>query len=312
MKRGSLYGEGEESHWQNDKLWAQGCGSRVYWECQTSHMDIHFWVCLQGVSREMVMRRKVPHTTRMAPSQRLLGPNERRMQANTTAPFFFLFLDHGSSVIGPIALITTMLFSHGGPCPFKLWAQKNPFSLKTTFAWNFVTETRNMINTKLKAQTQHPVIFSILWALIHWLFVIFNGNNTRLCYRPVNPEKKYMCIYSFDFMFTRDKCSLVKTVLCKKHHPRTVSMTSDPQRTAQISKNPHFCCDTIQPKHWWQMPSYNPHRGSTCIHWLFLTALLLAYLSPGRSLKTGLKHGLAIYSRMHTQHCSSSSTHCLS
>lgn len=159
---------------------------------------------------------------------------------STAAPFF-LFPDHGSSVTGLPALTTAMPFSHGEPCPFKLWAQKNPSSLKRTFAWNFVTETRNITNTKLKAQTQHPIIFSILCALIHWLLMIFNGNNTRFCYRSVNPEEKYMCVYSFDFIFTRGKCSLIKTVLCRKNHHQIVSMTSDPQRTAQISKNPHFC-----------------------------------------------------------------------
>lgn len=145
----------------------------------------------------------------------------------------FLFPDHGSSVTGPIAHITTMLFSQGGPCPLK-----NPFSLKTTFAWNFVTETRNIINTKLKAQTQHPVIFSILWALIHWLWFLMGI--IQDCVIGQLTLKRNMCIYSFDFMFTRDKCSLVKTVLCKNHHPQTVSMTSDPPRTAQISKKPSF------------------------------------------------------------------------
>lgn len=98
------------------------------------------------------------------------GDQMKRERKPSTTASFCLFPDHGSSVTGPLALITAMLSSHGGPCPFKLWAQKNPPSLKTTFAWNFVTETRNITNAKLKAQTQHPVIFSILWALIHWLF----------------------------------------------------------------------------------------------------------------------------------------------
>ena len=92
MRRESLYEEGEESHWQNDKLLAQECASRVYWERQTSHMDTHLWVCVQGVSRELEMRRKVPHTTWMAPSQRLPGPNERGMQAKYHCSLFFCSL----------------------------------------------------------------------------------------------------------------------------------------------------------------------------------------------------------------------------
>lgn len=171
MRRWSLSVEGEESHWQNDS-----CELKDVWVESTGNARLPTWIptfeCTCKVFLEKWKWEGKFHTQCgwHHPKSSLDQMKEERKPSTTAS--FFLFPDHESSVTGPPVLITAMLFSCGGLCPFKLWAQKNPSSLKTTFAWNFVTETRNITNAKLKGQTQHPVIFSILWALIHWLWFL--------------------------------------------------------------------------------------------------------------------------------------------